>query len=106
VTRLSGLVEFDCAHGWTKEPIKVDKSGHFSAPGVYVQEFPGPINLEHPPRPQPAVYSGEVKGSKMTLTVTVTLLFLPPPVTDRGKVMVLGPFTLIRDMPAHITKCL
>ncbi len=99
--RSSAMLEFDCAHGWTKEPIKLGQNGHFSAPGWYVQEFPGPISLQHPPQPQLAVYSGEVKGNKMTLTVTVTPLMLQK---DTGKV--LGIFNLIRGMPAHIFKCL
>lgn len=65
-------LEFDAAWGVIARPVTLDNEGRFSAPGAYTVERGGPQREGEEPQPQPAVYSGVVKGKEMTLNVTLT----------------------------------
>ena len=90
-----GSVEFDCAHGSINSPVTTDKSGRFSAAGVYIQEHGGPIRIGEQVIAYPAIYSGEINGAKMTLTVART-----------DTTWSIGPFTLERGVTGSVFKCL
>jgi hypothetical protein len=64
-------LEFDAARGVIPRPVTLDGEGRFSAPGTYTREGGGPLREGHEPKPQPAVYSGVVRGKEMTLNVTL-----------------------------------
>ncbi len=88
-------MEFDCAHGDTALPVAVDVRNVFSVSGTFVREHGGPIQLGAAPDVHPAVYSGSVIASTMVLTVQLT---------DTPEVI--GTFTLMRDTPGRVLKCL
>lgn len=90
-----GTVEFDCAHGSINSAVLTDRNGTFSAPGVYIQEHGGPIRDGEQVIMHPAVYSGEISGSKMTLTVART-----------DTAWTAGPFSLERGVTGAVFKCL
>ena len=64
-----GEIEFDCAHGEIKEPLKFNEQGNFSVAGTFAREG-GPVRHDDSGG-QRARYSGRVEGDKMTLTVTL-----------------------------------
>lgn len=65
-------LEFDAARGVIPRPVVLDGAGRFSARGTYTAERGGPQREGEEPEPQPAVYSGAVRGKEMTLNVTLT----------------------------------
>jgi hypothetical protein len=69
LTSTGGEIEFDCAHGEIKEPLKLDAEGRFNVAGTLVQEG-GPVRQDASGKP--ARYSGRVEGDKMTLLLTLT----------------------------------
>jgi len=68
----SAKIEFDCAQGYIQGPLLVDKDGKFMWRGTFAIERGGPTRLGDKPREQPATYSGEIKGNKMTLILRIT----------------------------------
>lgn len=87
-----GTVEFDCAYGsiapaWTFTP-----EGRFTASGHYATQG-GPQAIQGPP-PHPARYEGRLRGSTLTLTITL--------MDTNTK---LGPFALERGRTAILVKC-
>lgn len=88
--------EFNCAFGVIDEPITVNSNGRFSQTGKYLREPGGPGQLgDKEPEGIPAVFSGEVFESQMTL-----LIELP------GDGRSIGPFTLKLSQKAELEKCL
>jgi hypothetical protein len=71
LTSNGGEVEFDCAHGVIKEPLKLNEQGRFAVVGSFVREG-GPTRSDESESGRPARYSGRVEGDKMLLTVTLT----------------------------------
>lgn len=65
-------LEFDAARGLIERPVTLDGEGRFSVHGTYTVERGGPVHEGEEPQPQPAVYSGVVRGKEMTLNVTLT----------------------------------
>jgi hypothetical protein len=65
-------LNFDGGRGVVERPITLDGEGRFSAQGTFTREGPGPVDEENEPKPQPAVYSGVVKGKEMRLSVRLT----------------------------------
>ena len=88
-----GQLEFDCAHGALTSHLAPDRGGHFMASGYYVAERGGPVRDDAPEDRQPTVYSGQVGDATMTFRFTVG---------DQQ----FGPFTVIRNRPAVLHKCL
>ncbi|HXQ69061.1 MAG TPA: hypothetical protein VN844_01120 [Pyrinomonadaceae bacterium] len=67
----SAKVEFDCAHGEIPGPLTVDGEGKFKLPGTFTPERGGPIRADETSRATPAMYSGTIKGTTMTLTMKI-----------------------------------
>jgi hypothetical protein len=93
-TSQGAQLEFDCAHGSIKSPIRLDDRGQFEAAGEYLRESPGAIRIGHEPKSQPASYAGKVEGETMTLRVILTD-------TQQS----LGEYSLEHGARARIVKC-
>jgi hypothetical protein len=88
-------VEFDCAHGTIRGPLRLDAEGRFDLPGVFVRERPGPVREGAPGgAEEPARYRGRAHGDTLTLEA-----FLPGP----GRTV--GPYTLERGAAPRLRKC-
>lgn len=86
--------EFDCAHGLVRAPPDPDDSGRFRLQGSLTHERGGPGRLGEPePRPESAVFEGQVHDGWLTLEVSSHSRHL-------------GPFRLDKDQPATLEKCL
>ncbi|HSK63746.1 MAG TPA: hypothetical protein VK893_07895 [Pyrinomonadaceae bacterium] len=68
----SAKVEYDCAHGTIEGPLVIDGDGKFEWRGSFTPERGGPVRADETPQPQPAAYTGTIKGNKMTLTLKVS----------------------------------
>jgi hypothetical protein len=95
VTETGTHLEFDCAHGDSPQAWAADARGAFASAGTYVREHGGPIREGELLDAHPAIYSGTVKGSTLALIVRLT---------DTNDDV--GTFTLARDAPGRIVKCL
>ena len=87
-------VHIGCTLGDANGPIRTDANGRFEATGTYnVDAYPINRGIEHP-----AKFSGEVRGSVMTLTValTDTARVLGPVTLTYGKQPVMGPCPICR----------
>lgn len=67
VSEKGATLEFDCAHGSIDAPIRPDSRGRFEIKGVFVAEPRGHIRVGREPKPQAALYGGEVEGKKLKL---------------------------------------
>ena len=92
----AALVEFDCATGRIDPPVRLGADGRFDVSGLYVQGHGGPVREGEPPDVHPARYAGAVRGSTMTLTVTVS----DDPSREAMRV------TLEKGVSARVFKCL
>jgi len=88
------LLEFDCAKGRIKGRVTLDAEGRFSANGEFAREGFGPRDEDQAAKGVPALYTGEVKGESMTLTVTLS-----------GTAEEVGTYTLTRGRQARLWKC-
>lgn len=68
----SAKIEYDCAEGEIQGPLVVDGQGKFELHGTFTMERGGPIRQGESSRPQPASYSGEIKGNTMTLILKIS----------------------------------
>ena len=91
----NSTIEYDCAHGTIDEPLILDGNSNFVAVGTHTRESPGPIRLDEPPDRHAARYQGNVAGSRMTFTVTLT---------DTGETV--GTFNLEFGNLGRVFKCL
>ena len=89
----SAKVEYDCAHGEIHGPLVVDNEGKFEWHGTFSPERGGPVRAGGSERSQPATYSGEIKGNKMTLSLKV------------GDAEDAETFTLEKGKPGKLVKC-
>ena len=87
-------LEFDCAHGEIKGRIALDRLGRFRAAGGYVAERGGPVRSGGEEKSQAVIYSGQIRGERMTLTIL-----------DEKTQKRIGRFTLRRGEEAFIVKC-
>lgn len=69
ISKTGGSIQFDCAHGAIAGEIVVDARGRFRTPGELVREHGGPIRRDEAENREAVVYSGEVRGGKMSLSV-------------------------------------
>lgn len=95
VAATTSHLEFDCAHGEIPGTLTADAAGTFAAPGTFVREHGGPIRENETPDAHPATYLGAVLGATMELTVRLS---------ETGQTV--GTFTLVRDAPGRVLKCL
>jgi len=94
ITGGAATVEYDCANGTIKGPLKFDGNGKFSLSGTHVREHGGPIRMNEQLQSQPARFTGWTDGKKMTLTVTLA---------DSNQEI--GTFALTRGHEARLRKC-
>jgi hypothetical protein len=95
VTRDTARIEYDCATGTIGGPLTLNSKGQFTWRGFHTREHGGPIRSDETANKQPAVYSGWVKGTSMSLTVKLA---------DTGET--LSTFTLRRGNSGRVFKCL
>jgi len=95
VTSSGAQLEFDCAHGNIDQPLTVDEAGKLAIVGTFVREHGGPIRSDEKEDKRRTLYSGQLKGD--TLTITVTL------VESNEQV---GTFTVTRGAEPIVRKCL
>jgi hypothetical protein len=95
VADASTHLELDCAHGDIPAVVSVDRRGQFGVAGTYVREHGGPIRQGEIPDSHPAIYSGVVGSTTMTLTIRLG---------DTNESI--GAFTLTSGSPGRIFKCL
>ncbi len=89
----SAFLEFDCAHANIPVAL-VAHGGQVDVEGTFVQEHGGPV-VDDNDNPQPARFTGTLKGDTLTLTITYT--------ADNSTV---GTFTLIYGNEGRLRKCL
>jgi hypothetical protein len=89
----SATIEYDCAHGEIPGPLTIDSEGKFHLRGTFTRERGGPVRADDTPRPEPATYSGTIKGNVMTLTMKLSA-------SDDTET-----FTLEKGKPAELFKC-
>src|ERR1700730_7824903 len=65
----SATIEYDCAQGTIAGPLLLDSKGRFTLRGTHLREHGGPIRSDETANQHPAVYSGSIRGGRMTLTV-------------------------------------
>src|SRR5204863_9014042 len=68
VSAKGATIEYDCAHASIDRAIVLDRNGHFNVSGRQFQERGGP-SRQGEQAGYPVVFSGEVKGKTLTLTV-------------------------------------
>ena len=94
MTATGGTLDYDCAAGTIKGPLRLDADGAFSAVGTHTPGSGGP-EIEGRVLPTYRVeYAGVVRGDRMRLHGRV----------ENG--VVLGPFSLRRDAEPIIFRCL
>ncbi len=93
LTESGGIIEYDCAHGGFRAPVRPDGSGRFDIAGVHVREHGGPVRMDEVPDSIPARYVGQVSANRMTLRVFV-------------RADTLGPFNLVKDVQPQLVRCL
>ncbi len=64
-------VQNGCSHGRTLGPVKLAANGGFSAAGYFNPPHSGYRLKDIAPRDQPAVFSGTLSGSILTLAVVI-----------------------------------
>jgi len=95
VSTTSASLEFDCAHGTVEEAPLLDSEGQFSLHGVYVREHGGPMREGESEDRHPALYSGQLQGSRVTLSIRLT--------DDDTQI---GPYTAQLGEQPRLFKCL
>ena len=93
VGQSSATLEYDCANGTIEGPLTFDSKGRFTWHGTHNPEHGGPIRVDEKPDSQAVIYTGWVKGDKMSLTL------------KRANNEVIDTFTLTRGGPGRIFKC-
>jgi hypothetical protein len=94
LTPEGGTVDYDCASGRIDGPVVPNAIGEFHVRGTHTASAAGPVREGQVPQSLPALYSGSVKGSVITLEVVV-------PATG----LVIGPTELQQDRPPQLTRC-
>lgn len=65
----SATINYDCANGTINGPLTIDSKGRFNWRGTHNRERPGPMRIDETSNSRPAIYSGQIKGDTMTLTL-------------------------------------
>lgn len=94
VSAKGASIEYDCARGSIVGRLTLDAERKFNASGAHMREGPGPIRMGVPRASRSAVFSGQVNGDEMSLTVTLT-----------GEKQSIGDFILRRGSEGRLRKC-
>lgn len=89
-----GRLEYDCARGTIDQPIRLDRKGRFSVTGRHTFEGGGPITKDEKSHRHRALYTGQIVGKKMVITVTLTDTKQP-----------VGTFILFYEQRPDLFKC-
>lgn len=89
----SATINYDCANGTINGPLTIDSKGRFNWRGTHNRERPGPMRIDES-NSRPAIYSGQVKGDTMTLTLKLANS------NEAGET-----FTLKRGSGGRVFKC-
>jgi hypothetical protein len=95
VTDASTYLELDCAHGDIPAVPMLDRQGQFQVAGTFTREHGGPIRQGEVAERHPAVYSGVVMSTTMTLSIRLS---------DTNDLI--GAFTLVSGSRGRVFKCL
>lgn len=90
----SAKVNYDCANGTINGPLTIDSKGRFNWRGTHSRERPGPTRIDETANGSAAIYSGQIKGDKMTLTLKMANS------NEAGET-----FTLTRGAGGRVFKC-
>lgn len=88
-------LEYDCARGTIDQLMKVDSKGRFNVTGTHIREHGGPSMKGEKPESYPALYTGQVTGRRMVVTITL-----------RDTKQILGPYILTYGKSPILVKCL
>jgi hypothetical protein len=91
----SATIEYDCAQGTIAGPLLLDSKGRFTLHGTHLRAHGGPIRSDETANQRPAVYTGSIKGERMTLTVRIT-----------GTNETVGTFSLTHGNEGRVFKCM
>jgi len=69
VSSAGGELEFDCATGKFKGPLKPDRQGRFRIRGTFAAQHGGPVREDEMGDGVAVVYSGTIEKDVMTLTM-------------------------------------
>jgi hypothetical protein len=94
VGQSSATINYDCANGTINGPLTIDSKGRFNWRGTHNRERPGPTRIDETSNGRPAIYSGQIKGDTMTLTLKLAN-------TDEA----VQTFTLKRGSGGRVFKC-
>jgi hypothetical protein len=94
ITENGANIEYDCANGKISKKIVLDKNKKFNLIGEFTTEHGGPVRMDEQPNTIKAVYSGQISGKKLSLTVKRK---------DNNKLI--GKFTLYYNREPYLTKC-
>jgi hypothetical protein len=87
-------VDFDCAHGTISPPLRIDETGRFRLPGLFVPERPGPARQGRAEDGVPALYTGSTDGKTMSLTVS-----------EQDSDRTFGTYSLTLDTTPRLRRC-
>jgi hypothetical protein len=87
-------LDFDCAHGTIRPPLRIDETGRFRLQGTFVQERPGPTRQGRGEDGVPALYIGSTDGKTMSLTVS-----------EQGSDRTFGSYSLSLDATPRLHRC-
>lgn len=95
VTDTGATIQYDCALGTISQPLLLAPDGAFTWHGVHYPGHGGPVRIDEPPNAHAAVYTGHATSDRLTLTLDVPDLGMPPQT-----------FTLVRGGAAMVFRCL
>jgi hypothetical protein len=95
VAENSTHLELDCAHGDIPGVPTLDRRGQFEVAGTFVREHGGPIREGETPDSHPAIYSGRVASTTLTLSIRLS---------DSHESI--GSFILVSGSSGRVFKCL
>ena len=87
-------IQYDCAEGELRGPLKTDKAGNFKVEGLHTRHAFGPIRLNNLPKAEPALFEGKITGKVMKFKVTLIK-------TNE----IVGEFTLERGKTGRLHRC-
>jgi hypothetical protein len=91
----SATIEYDCAQGTIAGPLLLDSKDRFILHGTHSTEHGGPIRSDETANQRPAVYTGSIRGGRMTLIVKMT-----------GTNETVGTFSLTHGDEGRVFKCM
>jgi hypothetical protein len=95
VAAAGATIELDCATVEIGKQLRMKRNGSFEAQGSMTRSGPGPIRIDHQPKPVPVVLKGTVSGKTIKVSVTDA---------DSGEE--LGSYSLTKGVTGRLRRCL